>query len=381
MAVLVDGSTVGAATYGSARADVCATYVSRVGCPNVGWTYNLNVASFSTGIHTLKIVATDTAGNVASSQVAFFATTLTTQTIAFAALGNQTLGVSPIVLSATATSGLPVTFVSNSPSVCSVAGNSLTLLTTGTCSITASQSGDSTYAAASSVTRTFTVAGLSTQTITFAPLMTQTLGTPPLLLSASASSGLAVTFVSNTPLVCTVSGTSVVLIAVGNCSITASQAGNASYAAATPVTQSFSVNSPVLVSQTITFAPIPNHLGSDAPFLISATASSGLPVTFSILNGPATISGSTLTISGLGMVVVQASQGGSNAYAPAMATQTFNVTLGHPAITSIKNAASLTAGPVSPVRSLLYLEVISLLAAHSATTQQRKLWPGRQSRL
>lgn len=48
-----------------------------------------------------------------------------------------------------------------------------------------------------------------------------------------------------------------------------------------------------------------------------AHATSGLPVTFSLLSGPASLSGSVLTPTGPGTVRVQASQAGGGAYAPA----------------------------------------------------------------
>ena len=79
------------------------------------------------------------------------------QTITFGALSNQTLGTAPFPLNATASSGLAVTFASNTASVCTVSGVTVTLVSVGTCSITASQPGNSTYAAATPVTQTFTI--------------------------------------------------------------------------------------------------------------------------------------------------------------------------------------------------------------------------------
>jgi hypothetical protein len=165
------------------------------------------------------------------------------QTITFGALSNVSFSAIPVALSATATSGLTVTFASNTPSVCVVSGASVTLLSTGICSITASQSGDSAYLAAAPVTQTFTVTA-EAQTITFGALSNQTLGSTAPALSATAGSGLVVTFISNSAAVCTVSGVNVTLVAVGTCSIVASQAGNAIFAAATPVTQVFTVSYP-----------------------------------------------------------------------------------------------------------------------------------------
>lgn len=87
-------------------------------------------------------------------------TVLTSQTITFAAPGAQTVGV-PATLTATTTSGLPVSFSSASSSVCTVSGNTLTSVAAGTCTISADQSGNTTYAAAATVTRTVTVTAVA----------------------------------------------------------------------------------------------------------------------------------------------------------------------------------------------------------------------------
>jgi hypothetical protein len=50
--------------------------------------------------------------------------------------------------------------------------------------------------------------------------------------------------------------------------------------------------------QAISFPVIPHHLTTDPPFDIQATATSGLPVSFEVLSGPATISGNTVTLTG-----------------------------------------------------------------------------------
>lgn len=67
-------------------------------------------------------------------------------------------------------------------------------------------------------------------------------------------------------------------------------------------------------SQTITFAALADKNYGDAPFTVSATSSSGLAPTFSIVSGPATISGGTVTLTGAGSVVVRAAQAGNANY-------------------------------------------------------------------
>jgi spore maturation protein SpmB len=103
------------------------------------------------------------------------------QTISFAQIPSQTLGVAPLSLTATASSSLPVSFASTTQTVCTVSSNttsgfSVALIATGTCSIVATQAGGSapvagtngnvTYEAAAPVSQSFTVNGEG-QTITF----------------------------------------------------------------------------------------------------------------------------------------------------------------------------------------------------------------------
>lgn len=167
------------------------------------------------------------------------------QSITFAKPADKTLADSPVTLTATASSNLPVSYSSSTPEVCTVSGATVTLIKIGLCTITASQIGDATYKAAPPVTQSFNVSAApvkQAQTITFDQPANKTLGDAPFVLNATASSGLTVSFASDTPTICTVSGATVTLVAGGTCTITASQAGNAAFHAAQPVTRSFQVN-------------------------------------------------------------------------------------------------------------------------------------------
>ena len=64
--------------------------------------------------------------------------------------------------------------------------------------------------------------------------------------------------------------------------------------------------------QTISFPTLQPRRVSDAPFSLVATATSGLPVSFSILSGPASLSGNTVFPNGTpGLVTIRASQSGN----------------------------------------------------------------------
>jgi len=70
--------------------------------------------------------------------------------------------------------------------------------------------------------------------------------------------------------------------------------------------------------QAISFPQIPNHLTTDAPFALEATATSGLEVQFEVISGPATLNGNILTLTGnAGEVIIEATQPGNDDYNPA----------------------------------------------------------------
>lgn len=146
-------------------------------------------------------------------------------------------------LGATASSGLPVSYTSQTPAICTVSGDVAILIAAGVCRIAADQAGNANWLPAPQVVRTFNVTGISqlAQTISFAAIGNQTLTTPPFAVSASASSGLPVTIVSLSTASCSITGNTVTLIAVGTCTLQASQAGSATWLAATPVTNSFAI--------------------------------------------------------------------------------------------------------------------------------------------
>lgn len=79
--------------------------------------------------------------------------------------------------------------------------------------------------------------------------------------------------------------------------------------------------------QTIAFSPPAKAYFDQGPIPLSATASSGLPVTLSLISGPATLEGNTLTLTSTGTVKLRASQpGGSNYSAAATETRSIIVT-------------------------------------------------------
>jgi hypothetical protein len=107
--------------------------------------------------------------------------------------------------------------------------------------------------------------------------------------------------------------------------------------------QKISVNGNSQKTQTITFAALPNVVLGTAPFTLKATATSGLAVSFAV-TGPATLSGSTLTLTGGGLVSVTATQAGNATYAAAPpVTRSFTVFL-TPTVKIQSSTVSVTLG-------------------------------------
>ncbi len=107
-------------------------------------------------------VAVDGSGNVyvgdhSNHRVQLWFNGLADQSIDFAQLADHVLGASPFVISAAASSGLAVSFGSDTPTVCIVSVATVSLVTVGTCTIRASQAGDGTWAPAPEVTQSFQV--------------------------------------------------------------------------------------------------------------------------------------------------------------------------------------------------------------------------------
>ena len=161
------------------------------------------------------------------------------QTISLSAISPQPVQTT-LVLNATASSGLPVSFSSGTTEVCTVNGNQATLLTGGTCTLHADQGGNAAWMSAPRVSQSFTVNKLI-QTIDCMTIADQPLGAHPMSLVATASSGLTVQYIAETPGTCYVDGSQVVLTASGVCTLRAIQEGNAVYEAAPEVEVTFSV--------------------------------------------------------------------------------------------------------------------------------------------
>lgn len=309
-------------TFGDADFAVAATASSGLA---VSFTGNNNdVATLSgntvhiTGAGTVVITAKQ-AGDVNYMAAADVQQTLiinrAAQTITFPELPVAVFGDPDINPGAVSSSGLAVTFSSSNTSVAVITGGLIQITGAGSAVITASQPGDDDYEPAPAVTRSIVVTKAD-QTVTFPALEPVTYGDPVITPEATASSGLPLVYSSSDPSVASVSGSSIIINSAGTATITASQPGNENYNAAADQVQVLTVNK---ASQVITFNEPAGSVYGDPDFVLSATSTSGLPVTCTSGNeGVATVEDNSVHITGAGSAVITASQEGNANYLPAI---------------------------------------------------------------
>ena len=237
--------------------------------------------------------------------VALKSTWAATPTVSGSSLNVVVNDLAGLRLNETITGTTPLTFTSSTPKVCVVgtveyvgsetvhSRANIKALWNGTCIIAVKFEG-STYAVGVLFTTSIAVTGITTpepgsgatQAITFSPQASASFGTR-IQLVAKATSNLPVVITTSTPAICLLTqnsdGSYLVTSAAGlagdsnNCILQASQAGDTRWSSAPIVTRSIRW---VRISQTITFNAPSSRFYGGAPTVLTATATSGLPITF-----------------------------------------------------------------------------------------------------
>lgn len=136
-----------------------STNVTLTGANPIDLSYVIPADTLSTNtVYYFRIEGTYSSGPVEGS-ILSFKTGTTAQTITFGDISSKAFSASTYTASATASSGLAVTYNSESTSICTVNSSTgvVTFVAAGFCVITASQSGSSTYAPAEPVTQQFEI--------------------------------------------------------------------------------------------------------------------------------------------------------------------------------------------------------------------------------
>ncbi len=334
--------TASAITYGQTLGS--STLTGGTGSTNgsFAWTNSSLVPNGGTASYSVTFTPTDTADYTTTTGSVSLTVNPAAQTLTFVQPASPvTYGqTTAITLSATASSNLTPAFtVISGPGT--ISGSTLTITGAGTIVVAADQSGNGNYLAAMQVQRSIVV-NVAPQTITFtqpaSPIAYGSVSTVTLSATGGGSSNPVTFSVLSGP--GTISGNILTIKAAGTIIVAADQTGNANYGAAAEVQRSIVVST---AAQTITFPQpaSPVTYGSAMTFTVTATGgASGSPVTFSILSGPATINGSTVTILTAGSIVVAADQTGNANYSTATEVQRTVV---------IAKATATLTGPASPV--------------------------------
>jgi hypothetical protein len=284
------------------------------------------------GPGTVSVVASQVGNSnyLAATPITNIYTTRSNQTISpFGTITNRPYSTNPqTIILPTSTSKIPVALSVKSGPASILTSNSISLTGVGTVILAADQSGNSNFFAAPQITKSFVVSKAAQSIAPFTGIPTKlsngisfTVSTP------SSSSGL-----TNTLRISGAGGLSnntVIPNNVGSITLTATNAGNSNYLPAS-LSTNLTVNKG---SQTITFPSInsplmagTNHYG------LSATASSGLPVTYTLTPLKANVSlvstaivVNAYTSNNVPTYTVVASQAGNSAwYAATSVTNTFS---------------------------------------------------------
>ncbi|MGA7318045.1 MAG: Ig-like domain repeat protein [Silvibacterium sp.] len=275
-----------------------------------------------------------------SATSSFFDVGKTAQTITFPTLVSPvTYGVAPILLNATASSGLAVSYSVTGPAT--VNGSTLTVTGVGTVTVTVSQPGNAGTASATPVTHSFLV--------TPATLTVRANSVSRPYNTANPAFSYAITGLVNADNSSVVSGTATLTTTATTTSPAAQYPITFLTENLVAVNYTFTYVNATLtvtggVAQAISFTAPANVTYGVPPIKLTATASSGLAVSFTV-TGPAAVSGNTLMITGAGTVVVTASQAGNSDYAAATPVwQTIIVNQAASTITLNSSATSATLG-------------------------------------
>jgi hypothetical protein len=274
------------------------------------------------------------------------------QTITFDAIADREFTNVPFGVLATASSNLPVTITVTSGNA-SINGQTLTLTGIGDITLTATQAGNNEFLAATPVSRTFKVIK-ATPSINFAAITDRAWNSGSFGISVSGTTGQPTVAVTQGQTIATLVNNNTVNLnaAVGQVTITASLAETPTYNAVS-VSRSFAVTK---ANQQINF-PSLFVLRAGTTETLQATASSNLPITYTVVSGNATVTGNTLNVTNAAApIVVSASQAGNDLWnAATTVTQTIQVL-------KVEQTVSLNAS-VSPTISLGQSQTVNVTSS------------------
>lgn len=270
------------------------------------------------GVDSVEVQITQAGNaNYNSTQTSFnILTQKAQQQILFGALDTMTYG-DVFVLSAEASSGLPVSYISSNENIVTVKHDTLNVVGVGEVKIIAHQAGNGFYHAADTLIQ-YMIVVKANQSITFANIPELIFGDGAIALNASSNAGLPIAFSISDESTATIKGDTLEIIGAGSATIVAVQSGNDFYNSA-ELSQSFTVNK---AEQNLQFETLPAFTYGDAAVSLNAQVNTGLEITFKVLSDNVlNIEGNKAAIIGAGSTLVVAEQAGNNNYLSAADTQ------------------------------------------------------------
>ncbi|MEQ1751801.1 MAG: choice-of-anchor D domain-containing protein, partial [Prosthecobacter sp.] len=122
----------------------------------------------------------------------------------------------------------------------------------------------------------------------------------------------------------------------------------------TPYTFAISGNGRITgqIVQTLVFTTPTKLYLAESPFMLSASSNSGLPVTYSVISGPASVSGHVLTLTSTGTVKVRASQSGNADFMAAVPVERTITVIANPTPLTLMNLNQIYTGTPRPITVL-----------------------------
>jgi Bacterial Ig-like domain (group 3)/MBG domain (YGX type) len=182
--------------------------------------------------------------------------------------------------------------------------------------------------------------------VTLTATVTSSVGIPAATPSGSVTFYSGATILGTGTLNGGVATLATTALASGSDSVSASYAAFGNFAASTSAAAAVTIGG---AAQTIAFPAIASRVYGSGPFAVTASSSLGIayPVTITVKSGPAAMGGGMISLTGVGTVVLQASQAGDAKYPAATALQSFQVM---PAtLTVAAGNASRVYGAANPV--------------------------------
>ena len=272
---------------------------------------------------------------------------LVAQTLSFPAVNVASYSV-PVTLQAAGSSGMPVSYYVSGPAT--VSGNQLTVTGPGAVTVIAQQAGDfvwngtgpvstnlflpdkATMVVTDNGTVPATTLGSGVGVVSFGTVSLGNAGMPRIFTIQNTGSsdltGIAVSvdglnpaeFIVDPPVSRVAAGGSTTFTVTFAPSLSGARSATLHLASNDGTHNPYNIALSGSGGSVITFPAVATHQPTDGPFDLGATASSGLPVTYSIVSqgGIATVSGYTISLTGwTGVVTVKASQAGNGTFGPA----------------------------------------------------------------